>query len=76
MYLIHRKVYKVYISSYTMKIQIDIPDDINKKLKIYKALHDETNMSNSIIKILSQYLDYIDINKIMIFKKVKSARVK
>ena len=37
-----------------MKIQVDIPKDINKKLKIHKELHNYPNLQKSVVKILDE----------------------
>ena len=40
-----------------MKIQIDIPEKLNKKLKIIKELKDFTNLQITITKCLEEYVD-------------------
>ncbi len=37
-----------------MKIQIDIPETLNSKLKVYKQLREQTTLSESIIQILEE----------------------
>ena len=38
-----------------MKIQLDIPKDLNKKLKIEKINRDFENLQETIIKVLEDY---------------------
>jgi Holliday junction resolvase RusA-like endonuclease len=38
-----------------MKIQIDIPEELNKKLKFEKLKRDCSNLQKTIIKILEDY---------------------
>lgn len=38
-----------------MKIQLDIPKDLNKKLKIEKVNRDLENLQETIIKVLEDY---------------------
>ena len=38
-----------------MKIQLDIPKEINKELKIYKSKNELKNLQESLIKILAEY---------------------
>jgi len=45
-----------------MKIQIDIPFELNKKLKIYKINNDFETLQDSIITILNKFFD-ADINE-------------
>jgi len=37
-----------------MKIQLDIPDNLNKKLKIYKIEKDLKNLQEAVIKVLEE----------------------
>lgn len=36
---------------------VDIPDDVNKRLLLYKTKHGTANISESIIKIVVQMID-------------------
>ena len=38
-----------------MQIQIDIPKELNKKLKIYKIENDLNDLKESVIDILNKY---------------------
>ena len=38
-----------------MQIQIDIPKELNKKLKIYKIKNDLKDLKESVIDILNKY---------------------
>lgn len=38
-----------------MKIQVDIPVDINKKLKIYKAENDLGSLQEAVLSILTKW---------------------
>ncbi len=38
-----------------MKIQVDIPKELNKKLKIYKVRNELKDLKESIIDILNKY---------------------
>jgi len=58
-----------------MKIQIDLPEELNKKLKIYKVLKNKENLQESIICILKRYLAYIDVEKIMSLKNKKGGKL-
>lgn len=40
-----------------MKIQIDIPNDLNKNLKLYKIKNNFETLQDSIINILNKYFD-------------------
>lgn len=40
-----------------MKLQLDIPDDINKKLKIYRIENDLVNLQNALVDILIKFFD-------------------
>ena len=37
-----------------MKIQIDLPEEINKKLKIYKVKNNLKTIAESVVKILEE----------------------
>jgi hypothetical protein len=38
-----------------MKIQVDIPDNLNKEMKIYKIRKDFVTLQEAIIDIISQF---------------------
>ena len=38
-----------------MKIQVDIPKELNKKLKIYKIKNDLNDLQEVVINVLSKY---------------------
>ncbi len=40
-----------------MKIQLDIPMDINKKLKIERVIREHSSMRETIIEILEEYFN-------------------
>jgi len=40
-----------------MKIQLDIPRELNKKLKIEKVNQDHSSIAQSIIKIIGEYFN-------------------
>ena len=54
-----------------MKIQIDVPANINKKLKVYKVEKELKNMSEAIINILREKFDIKEKKSFFSFKKEK-----
>ncbi len=38
-----------------MKIQVDIPKELNKKLKIYKIENDLRDLQEAVINVLNKY---------------------
>ena len=44
-----------------MKIQIDIPKDLNKKLKVHKANNEFKSLKETILNILNKYFRENDI---------------
>lgn len=40
-----------------MKIQLDIPEEINKKLKIYRIENDLTNLQKALLDILIKFFE-------------------
>ena len=54
-----------------MKIQLDIPANINKKLKVYKVENNHKNMEESIINILREKFDIKEKKSFFSFKKEK-----
>ena len=46
-----------------MKIQVDIPKELNKKLKIYKIENELKDLQEAVINVLNKY-----------FKEVKNGR--
>ncbi len=43
-----------------MKIQLDIPSELNKELKIEKIKTEAKNLEETIITILNKYFDKLD----------------
>ena len=41
-----------------MKLQIDLPDKINKKLKIYKALEGYNNLEDATISLIDKGVNF------------------
>ena len=38
-----------------MRIQVNIPDELNKKLKVYRIEKDFSNMQEALIEILNKF---------------------
>ena len=54
-----------------MKIQLDIPANINKRLKVYKVENNHKNMQVAIINILMEKFDIKEKKSFFGFKKEK-----
>ena len=46
-----------------MKIQVDIPKELNKKLKIYKIENDLNDLQEVVINVLSKYFKEVKNDK-------------
>ncbi len=46
-----------------MKIQTDIPEELNKKLKIHKIENDCKDLQEALIDVLNKYFKVKDDNK-------------